>query len=178
MCIKTNRSRRSAFTLVEMMIAAGLSGLLLVVCLSMALYTSRSIAGAVDSVDMNARSRHAIDRMSKKLRQATMVTSFSTNAVVVQYKGRPLSYTYDEKLQTLVENENGTATTLLADCHALKFAIYQRNPVTNSFNQFPVASVTNEAKVIQVSWSCRRSLVGKVSGSSEMTSARIVLRTK
>lgn len=172
------RPREAGFTLVEFMITAGISGLLLAVCMSLALFTSRSIASVADSVDLNARSRHAIDRMSKKLRQASAVRSFSPTSVSVTYDGRPLTYTYIPSLRTLEENEAGNVTTLLENCDTLAFSLYKRNPVTNSFNQFPVLTATNEAKVIQVNWRCSRSLVGKTSGSAEMVSARIVLRAK
>jgi len=160
------------------MIAVGLSGLLLTACLSLSLYTARSIASMTDSVDLNARSRHAIDRMSQKLRQVSIVRSFSPTSVSVTYEGQPLIYTYNPDLKTLVENEAGTVTTLLDDCDTLAFSLYKRNPLTNSFNQFPVLTYTNEAKVIQVSWRCSRDLVGHESGSAEMVSAKIVLRVK
>lgn len=172
------RATQAGFTMVEMLITAGLSGLLLAVCMSLALFTSRSIASVTDSVDLNARSRHAIDRMSKKLRQASDVRSYSSNSVTVTFDGRPLTYTYSPSRKTLVENEAGSVTTLLENCDALAFSFYKRNPMTNSFNQFPVMTATNEAKVIQVNWRCSRTLVGKKSGSAEMVSARIVLRAK
>ena len=175
---KSSSRREAGFTLVELMIAVGLSGLLLAACLSLSLYTSRSIASMTDSVDLNARSRLTIDRMSQKLRQASVVKGFSQTSVLVTYEGQPLSYTYNPGLKTLVENEAGKVTTLLEDCDYLTFSLYKRNPLTNSFNQFPVLTYTNEAKVIQVSWRCSRNLVGHESGSAEMVSARIVLRAK
>jgi hypothetical protein len=163
---------------VEVLIATGLSGLLLAVCLSLALFTARGIASVTDSVDLNARSRHAIDRMGQKLRQASTVKSFSKTSVSLVYDGKDLTYTYDPQLKTLVENDAGTRATLLENCDTLAFSFYKRNPVTNSFNQFPVLTATNEAKVIQVNWRCSRELVGKDSGSSEMVSARFVIRAK
>ena len=171
-------ARRAGFTLVELMVAMALSGLVLAVALSLSLYTSRTIASMTDSVDLNARSRHAIDRMSQKLRQISVVKSFSPTAISVTYLGNPLTYTYNPAAKTLVENDAGRVNTLLEDCDTLAFSLYKRNPLTNSFNQFPVLTLTNEAKVIQVSWRCSRSLLGRESGSAEMVSARIVLRVK
>lgn len=176
-------SRQAGFTLVELMIAAGLSGLLLAVCLSLALFTARGIASVTDSVDLNARSRHAIDRMGQKIRQASVVKSFSPTSVSLVYDGRSLTYTYYpnnavKNKGKLVENDGGNETVLLENCDTLAFSFYKRNPVTNSFNQFPVMTATNEAKVIQVNWRCSRDLVGKTSGSSEMVSARFVIRAK
>jgi len=160
------------------MIAAALSGMLLTVCLSLTLFTTRSIASMTDSVDLNARTRYAVDRMGKKLRQTSSVESFSPTSITVTFDGQPLSYTYNPDRRTLVEKEAGKVTTLLEDCDQVLFALYKRSPVSNSFSQFPVLSGLDEAKVIQMSWRCSRSLVGKASGSSDMASARFVFRAK
>jgi len=175
---KPGRSRRAGFTLVELLIATGLSGLLLAVCASLSLYTARAIASMTNSVDLNARSRHAIDVMSQKLRQASDVKSFSPTSVTVNYDGKPLTYSYLADRRALVENDAGVKTTLVEDCDGLAFSLYKRNPLSNSFGQFPVMTATNEAKVIQVSWFCSRTLVGRKSGAAEMVSTKIVLRAK
>lgn len=172
------RPRQGGFTLVEFMIAVGLSGLLLAVCASLSLYTARSIASVTDSVDLNARSRHAIDRMGQKLRQASTVESFSPTSLAVTYNGRRLTYSYNPVLKTLEEVDAGVPTTLAEDCNGLTFNFYKRNPVSSSFNQFPVLAATNEAKVIQVNWYCNRTLVSRKSGSAEMVSARFVIRAR
>lgn len=176
--IKVQPSRQTGFTLMEVIIAVGLSTIVLAVVLSLGLFTARSVASMTDSVDLNARSRHAVDRMSKKLRQVSIFSSFSPTSVSVSYNGQPLSYTYNPVLKTLVENENGTVTTLLDDCNDFKFTLYKRNPMTNSFDQFPVMASTNEAKVIQMNWRCNRLLPTKAHGSTEMVTAKVVLRVK
>lgn len=175
----TNRRRwQAGFTLVELLIAAGLSGLLLAVCASLSLYTARGIASVTDSVELNAHSRLAIDRMSQKIRQASAVKQYSPTSVTVNYDGQPLTYTYLPDRRTLVESAAGVTNTLVESCDELTFKYYQRNPLTNSFNQFPVLTGTNAVKVIQVNWRCSRTLVGKKAGSAEMVSARIVIRAK
>ena len=172
------RARLRGFTLVEVLISAGIASLLMIVCLSLCLYTTRSIASLADTVDLGARSRHAIDRMSQKLRQASAVTSFSTNSVAVNFKGQTLTYTYDPATMKLVENDQGKKTTLLDNCNNLTFTLYSRVPIDDSFDQFPADTTIKDAKVIKVSWQCSRTLVSRKSGSAEMASARIVLRAK
>ena len=169
-------SRSAGFTLVELMVSFAIGVLLLAVCLSLSLYTSRSIASLTGTVDLSARSRHAIDYMSKKLRQASAVTSFSPTSVAVTFKGKSLTYTYDPDDRELVETDQGAKKILLKDCDNLTFTLYKRAPIGNSFDQFPAQSKLSEAKVIKVSWHCEQSLVGRNSGSAEMASARIVLR--
>ena len=172
------RPRRGAFTLVEVLITMGIAGLLMIVCLSLSLYTTRSIASLTDSVDLGARSRHAIDRMSQRLRQASAVTSFSPNSITVAFKGKTLTYTYDPSTGELEENEQGTITPLLVNCDKFAFTLYKRTPIANSFDQFPAGTKLSEAKVIHVTWHCGRTLVSRKSGSTEMASERIVLRSK
>jgi len=116
--------------------------------------------------------------MGQKIRQASAVTSFSPTAVSLVYDSRNLAYTWNANNKTLVEVDAGTTNTLLEYCDNLVFALYRRNPVTNSFNQFPVLSATNEAKVVQVNWRCGRNLVGKADGSAEMVSAKFVIRSR
>jgi len=172
------RPQRAAFTLVELLISMGIASLLMLACFSLSLYTTRSIASLTDAVDLGARSRYAIDRMSQKLRQASVIKSFSPASVSVVFKGKTLTYTYDATNKKLVEkNEQGVETPLLENCENLKFTLYKRAPITNSFSQFPAGSLS-EGKLIHVSWDTSRTLVGRQSGSAEMASARIVLRSK
>ena len=114
--------------------------------------------------------------MSQKLRQATKVTSFSATSLSVKYNDHPLTYTLMNG--TLVEVDDGQLTRLVKNCEFLKFSLYKRNPYTNSFNQFPILTATNEAKVVQVSWQCSTTLLGKKAGQGEAYSAKVVLRAK
>ena len=116
--------------------------------------------------------------MGQKLRQASVVKNYSPTSVSLVYAGRSLTYTYNPNDKTLVENDGGNRTTLLENCDTLAFSFYKRNPVSNSFNQFPVLTATNEAKVVQVNWRCSRNRVGKADGSAEMVSAKFVIRAK
>ena len=172
------RPGKAGFTLVEVLVTSGLAGLAMAVFLSLTLFTTRSIASMTNSVDLNARSRHAIDRMSKKLRQTSSVKSLSANSVSVIYNGIPLTYTYQSNRKTLVETEGSKITTLLRNCDDLTFSFYKRNPVTNSFNQFPILTAIAETKVIEVRWRCSVTLLGNTAGSADIVTAKIVLRSK
>jgi len=174
--LSINRRRGSAFTLVEFMVASGLGAMIAGMLVAVTFHTSRSMYKLTDSVSINSQSRYAIDRMSQKLRQATKVTAFSPTSLTVTYNNHPLSY----KLLngTLVEVDDGAMTKLVKHCDSLKFSLYKRNPVTNSFNQFPILSATNEAKVVQVNWQCSTKFVGQQASQGEVYSAKIVLRAK
>lgn len=172
----SGRRRQRGFTLPEFTVAAGLGGLVMVMLVAVTFHTSRSLYSLTDSVGINSQSRYAIDRMSQKIRQATNVTSFSATSLSLKYKGRTLSYAVVNG--TLVEVDNGQTTQLVKNCDSLSFSLYKRNPLTNSFNQFPILTATNEAKVVQVSWKCSTTRVGRKAGTGEQFAARVVLRAK
>src|SRR5689334_14317015 len=93
---KPQRSSR-AFTLVEVMIATGLAGLLTAVLAMVAYFTSRSFVAATNYTDMPLLSRMALDNMSRNIRQCRHVTNYATNSItlldangnVVQYSFNP-----------------------------------------------------------------------------------------
>jgi prepilin-type N-terminal cleavage/methylation domain-containing protein len=178
MFIDPQGKRRAGFTLVEVMVVVSLMGISMAMLLGASFYTGRSIASLTDSVTLGMQSRSVVDRMSMKLRQAEAVTAFTTNSITVTSGGTNLSYSFSPYSRRLTEVENGTSTVLLENCQTLFFELYKRNPVTNSFDQFPAANVLNEAKLVRVSWACQSRGLGKSTGSSELVSAKIVLRVK
>jgi hypothetical protein len=176
--INKRRRRAAGFTMIEMMLSSGLGLLVMATTMGVSLYTSQSIASLTDSVNLNTQSRLVIDRMSKKIRQATAVTSFSPSFITVEYEGTALTYAYIAQTGRLVEIQDRRTVILLENCSSLTFELFKRNPVTNSFDQFPASTVLNEAKLVRVSWLCETRNLGKRLGSSEMISAKIVLRSK
>lgn len=177
MYIKTNSHRASGFSLVETLIASALAGMALALVMGATFYTGRSMASLTDSVNLSSQSRAVMDRMSQKIRQAEEVTSFTTNSISVTVGGAPLTYMYVPESRTMIEIENATTNTLLENCDALSFELYRRNPVTNSFNQFPADNNLAEAKLVRVSWVCGTKRIGKATGASELVSSKIVLRS-
>jgi prepilin-type N-terminal cleavage/methylation domain-containing protein len=176
--LKALQARRGGFTLVEVMVVTALIGIAAVMLLGASFYTGRSIASLTDSVALSMQSRSVIDRMSQKLRQAEAVTAFTTKSITVTSGGTNLSYTFSPGTHRLTETENGASKVLLENCDSLMFELYKRNPLTNSFDQFPAANVLSEAKLVRVSWACTSKGLGKSTGSSELVSAKIVLRVK
>jgi hypothetical protein len=54
-------------------------------------------------------------------------------------------------------------------------AIYQRNSISNTYDQFPAAD-TNTCKLVQLSWICRRPIIGSTQNTESVQSAKIVIR--
>lgn len=178
MFIKPPQRSTAGFTLIEMMVASAIGSLVVGLIMGVSFFTGRSIASLTDSVHLSNDSRQVIDRMSQKIRQAVAVTAYSTNAITVNFLGTNLTYAFLEDERQLVEIENTTTTVLLNDCTSLRFDLFRRNPVTNSFDQFPAADTIAEAKLVRVSWTCQSQRIGKAHGASELVSSKIVLRSK
>lgn len=175
MYIDCRRRKRLAMTLVEMMIATGIGGIVLAAMASMSFYTARSMAAMSNYADLDRQSRNALDQMTLKIRSADRLSSFSSTNITFLYKGQSLRYAYSSSARTLTETYGTQNKVLLEDCQQLAFAMFQRNVISNSFNQV-TTTTTDEAKSIIVTWTCSRSLLGNLINSESIQSARIVIR--
>jgi len=169
------RRRKLAMTLVEMMISVGIGGVVLAAVASLSFYTARSMAAMSNYADLDRQSRNALDQMTLKVRSSTRMTSFNSTNVNFLYNGQNLNYNFNSTKKILTETYGGYAKVLLADCNQLQFSVFQRNVISNSFNQVTTTS-TNDAKSLIVTWSCSRSLLGNLINSESVQSARIVIR--
>lgn len=177
MFIKVRQSPKNllAMTLVEVMVAAGIGSIVLSAMAALTIYSARTIASMSNYVDLDQDSRQALDLMIMKIRQASGVTSYTTNKIDLSYQGGTLTYTYSPSAKTLVETYGSTSKTLLTECDAFRFDIYQRNPINGTFDQYPTAVATN-AKLVQITWTCSRTLLGKAVNTESMESAKVVIR--
>jgi len=164
-------------TLVELMVATAIGSIVMTAVAALTFYTARSFAALSNYVDLDQKSRNALDRMSQKIRQAYGVTSFNTNAVSLLYlNGTTLAYTYSPTDRTLTEEVGSEKTTLLQECDALVFEAFARNPIGGTFNQFPATNDTTTIKLLQVSWTCSRTILGAKVNTESVQSAKIVIR--
>ena len=170
--------RAAGFTLIETLVASAIGAIAMTAVMGVTFYTGRTVASLADSVALNNDSRSVIDRISQRIRQAQEVTAYSTNSITVLVSSNALTYSYVPGEGKLYEIENSTTNVLLANCTSLVFDLYRRNPMTNSFDQFPATDDIDEAKLVRVKWTCESSRPGKAAGSSELISSKIVLRSK
>ncbi len=165
-------------TLVEVLIAVGIASMLLAVVAVVTLYTARSSAAVVDYVNLTGQNRLVVDRMSKWLRQASEVTSFSSSELVVMVQGKPHRYYYDDEARSFIETSAGRSRVLLEGVDALKFEIYQRNAVPGSFEQVSAGTSAQLTKLVQVSWRTSRTTAINPTQTDGVASIRIALRAK
>jgi prepilin-type N-terminal cleavage/methylation domain-containing protein len=195
------------FTLVELLVAVGISGVVFAVVASLTFYGGRSFAAMTNYVDMDSKSRNALDHMSREIRQADSVINYSTatltsgpfagkvvtNQIVLSGKEingnnqtnyYTLTYTYDPAERELyrVKQVGPTApkTVLLAECDYLSFGMFQRNTGNTEddlFDAIPV-NVSGTCKLVQIDWVCSRSLFGNRAHTESVQSAQVVIRKK
>jgi len=167
---------QAAFTLVELMVASALALVATTVILMLSYFSSRTFAAMNNYTEMGQLSRFALDKMSKDIRQARQLTSFATNSLTFQdANGNSLQFTYDPAAQKLVRVSDGQTNTYLTGCDSLQFWIYQHTPISNSFDCYNPAYVTN-ARLIEVTWTCSRPILGSKASTESVQSAKIALR--
>ena len=172
----TSSRGRTAFTLVEMMVASALALVVATAIATLAYFSSRSFMVMANYTNLNQRSQFALDKMSKEIRQARRLTSYSTNSLTFQdANGSPLQFTYNPGARKLVGVSGTNITTYLTECDALKFSIYQHTMKSNTFDCYDPASVAS-ARVIQVNWKCSRLIRGSKVTTESVQSAKITMR--
>ena len=177
--IKRPRAKRQAgMTLVELLVSVAISGIVLAALATLVFYTGRSFAAMANYVDLDAKSRNALDTMSREIRQTKrVITGTSTNLVFEDFDGLNLEYTYDAGARTLTRLKDGVADPepLLTECNFLEFAMYQRNPKNGVYDQHATAD-EDPCKLIQLRWVCSRDLIVARRNTESVQSAKIVIR--
>jgi prepilin-type N-terminal cleavage/methylation domain-containing protein len=177
--VTSTERRRRAFTLVEYIVAIGVGGILLAALMQVIFFTGRSFAALMNYTELDRYSRNALDQMVYKIREADELKSYSSNRLVFSYwKTNELIYEYSPTDRALTETLNGRTKTLLKGCDVLTFSIYQRNTAAGTFNQFPATITNSAAKLVQMSWTCSRNVLGARINTESVQSAKIVLRNQ
>ncbi len=162
----------------EVLVATGLASIVFVGIAALTFYSGRSFAAMANYVDLDHRSRIALDTMTKQIRQANRLISHTAAALVFEdHDGGTLSFVYDPEAKTLRRVKNGVSDSdpLLEGCDSIQFSIYQRNPIGGTYNQHPTATVEN-CKLVQLNWICSRKILGTTKNTESVQSAKIVIR--
>ena len=151
------------------------------------LFGLRSFGAMSNYAEMSGRSRHALDVMARDIRQATIVLSCNTNLPVKQLQlstydlNGPctVTYSWDSNARvvtsTKVDNAGQTTTTTnLTGCDFWTFNLFQRTP-TNAYTFYPTTD-WRLCKLINMSWKCSRTILGKKVNTEDVMTAEVVLR--
>lgn len=163
-------------TLVEVLVTVALSGIIFAALAMLWTNGARGILAMTNYTELDRRSKTALDIMSKDIRQAAAITSFSTNSIAMTNKsGIAYSYAYSTGAKTLTRTFNGSSKVLLTGCDSLVFSISQRNPQAG-FTFTPATNNISVAKLVDVNWKCSRQILGKSINTESIQTAKIVMR--
>jgi Tfp pilus assembly protein PilW len=168
---------RAAFTLMEYLVGMALAGMVLLILSQLTFYTGRSFAALYNYIELDRYSRNALDQMTYKIRQADAMTGFTPTQMTFSYNtSNTLVYTYSPGAKTLTETLGGRTKTLLTGCDVLNFILYQRNTASGTYDQFPATLTNNAVKLVQLNWTCSRTVLGGRINTESVQSAKIVIR--
>lgn len=173
----------SGFALLEAIIAAGITTLLVLVLCSFTMFSGKSFAALFNYVDLDDVNKVAMDRITRDVRQANRVTQAYTNLVTgkvtsITLENADLSlttYTYNPTLRILTRSKGASTQVILEECDRLAFRLCQRNPVGGTYDVYD-ASGPALCKVVDVSWMCSRTILGRKENTESVQTARIVIR--
>ncbi|MEI8290594.1 MAG: prepilin-type N-terminal cleavage/methylation domain-containing protein [Verrucomicrobiota bacterium] len=171
-------SREPGFSLIELMVSAGVGAIILTAVILSFICCTRSFAAIGNYIDLNRVSQNALDQMSRDIRQASSLQSFATNQLVfLDSNSNQLTFAWSPLTSQLTRSSGGATDVLLKNCDYLSFDISQRNPVTDGAFGFYTAS-NNPAvcKLVSVSWRCSRTIFGEKMNTESVQTAKIVLR--
>jgi hypothetical protein len=163
-------------TLFELMVAIAVGGILLTAVLSLSVYSGRSLAGLANYVALNSDSRIALDRMTREIRQSGSLTGYQTNRLAfIDFDGQPLVYEYQPAERVLIRTKMDQKEILLEDCDNVKFEIFKRNPIKGSYDH-ALATNAVSSKVISMSVTCSRTVLGVKMTTEGIQTAKVVIR--
>jgi hypothetical protein len=184
MCISLTPRAKGAWTLVELMVAVAIFSLTGMVLMGLYVFSIKNMASMYNYCVLDQYNRQAMDQLTREIRQATKVLTYTTNSVKVlaaNPDGSTAEVTYSfnpSSKRMLRTTSDGSSHVLLNDCSLLSFQLFTRCPSNGVFGSFPVAvdNWSNTVKVLQLTWKTSKSLPTGIVNSENIQTARIVIR--
>ncbi|MBC8003476.1 MAG: prepilin-type N-terminal cleavage/methylation domain-containing protein [Opitutaceae bacterium] len=174
--------RRPAFTLVEMLVSMGAGSVVMLAVCSTFFFFAKATISLSNYSDLDNASRNALDTITRDIRQMIQLDSYSSNATTIRLDllatNGTLALVYDRPSKRLTRVYGTQSTVLLQDCDSLNFALFQRNPMGGTYDQYPAATnnLATTCKLIQMSWICSRKILGNTMNTESVQTAKIVIR--
>ena len=170
-------------TLIELMVATAVGAIVLSAVMALTIFSARSFAAVGNYVDLDVKSRNALDRMSQEIRQADALQTCTATQLVFGGKdpitsaAYTLTYDYNPSEKKLTRTKGADTQVLLTQCDSLNWYMYQRN-MTNGTDQPIPTSVASQCKLVKLTWVCSRDILGKSANTESVQSAEFVIRKK
>lgn len=185
------RRHAGGFTLVEMMVSVAI-GVVVIGCIAALTIVSGWHFAAISNYTlMDNKSRNALDKISKEIRNSTsLVRSSTNNPQYLQFTNTlgadGATITYDGTAGTLtLSKPNQPDQLLLTYCDTFSFQLFNRCPNLTGGN-FSFNASTNITgvvdpqftKVVNMTWRCTRTVLVSKLNTEIVQTAQIVLRNK
>lgn len=184
------RKTQSGMSLVEVMVASGLSTIVLAVVAVLIVFAVRSFAALANYQSLDQASSATADTMSREIRMASSVVSFqnvgATKWIVFANTNASPAYTirYEwtdaNRTLTVQRSDEGAAEVLLTGCERWDFTFQQRTPLQGPTFGFSTNMINQaECKLVTMAWKCSRTLNGTgLFNTESVQTAQIVLRNQ
>lgn len=188
-------ARRAGYTLLELSVATGLGCVILAALLSCSVFSARNFSALQHYRDLGAKSRMALDEMSRDIRQADYLSSYTTNVSLAFHTTDPLTssngwltYTYNTNALTLtrisyrgsnmVSSNLVASTIILSNISYFHYDLFQRNPSSTSGGDLTYLTSTTPStvKAIDFTWVCQETNYSTVLSADDVQGARVVIR--
>ena len=182
---RADRSR-SGIGILEFLVAAAVGSMVVLAVMMIFVFSGRSFAAMGNYSDLDQQSRYSLDNMTKNIRTARSVYSYNTNFVILQdYGSNWLYYWWDpnDNLKRVYQynyyNSSYHVETMMTNCTTMRFDFFQRTPNTNYGLYSPTYSLyQTTCKLVQLSWTCSRSILGTRMNTESVQSAKVVIRNQ
>lgn len=185
MYFSATQNKRRGWTLVEMMVATAVFSIAALAVGSLFMFSMRSLASLGNYAALDQQNRHAMDILTKELRESILIQNYQTNATsatlsLLNGNTQAVVYSFNRNNKQMVRQINGVSQILLTNCDLLQFQLFTREPNTNTpYEFFPSATGnwSNSVKLVQLTWRTAKTLNPTTRINSEdVQTARIVIR--
>jgi prepilin-type N-terminal cleavage/methylation domain-containing protein len=168
---------QSGMTLIEILVVSLIASVVFSIVLTLTVFATRSVLAMTNYTELDQASRNTLDLLSRDIRQASRLNSYSPSQIVLVFPDTTATctYTYDQTRGELVRVDSSGRKVLLEGCEQLKFSIYTKAPSTG----FVFNSASNNislAKLVDVSWKCSRQIRAQNVNTESIQTAKIVMR--
>jgi Tfp pilus assembly protein FimT len=174
------RHRRRGATLVEYLVTLAITGLVIALGAAISDNFMRSVAFLSNAVDLDAKNRLAIDRISREIRQCDGVDSAWSNGIVLRAGTNLTTFEFHPDKHTLTRSDSTGTEVYLKGCDYIRFDLFRRNSslLSGRYDEYPTAATGRDGKIVQINWVCSRRLLGFAANEGRMQSARVVIRNQ
>ena len=186
MSIRPTQRSRSAWTLVEIMVAVAVFSIVGLVLMGTYLFSVKTMASMYNYALLDQSNRQAMDQLTREIRQARKVLNYTTNSITIltadeNNATNTVTYSFSPNAQKMIRTStDGTSKAILNNCSLLSFQLFKRCPSNSIFGSFPVATNDwmNTVKVLQLTWKTSIVLSTGIINSENIQTARIVIRNQ